>query len=557
MSKSNSTNKSLRKDAPLSVSTPAPLPPDKSSSHSGSVKKTPDLKSKSNKPNVTVIEESDGYELRNYPEYEKAEREEDIEDEKAAKKFLEQRFEVWDAEMTKKNEKKRAREALKKTNLESKMLNPSGSQVARSESTLKVKKVSPEKTDISSSTSGEPRVHERTRSSTVSRTLRGGLQRLVRASMNTADFGVASLGELASARWIPVGTVKQDADGFPLLESIPPAIKKALCLEYRNFTSRGKSTQLNAGNTEKELKLFMAKKFLSIALSGEDSDFDQSRIGSLAAVNSYLSKKFGFKIEAPGLAESDEPVSSRSSQPDIDFVDLLVQDAVSRSRHYTVTLSVDLGEEMKDDYHTKTTFADTIGAAMKGEKVTKTEGQRSDVSATFVRDFPHSVYEMILDDGSIKKIKSIDEFVAFIGDPQKKGVPLQVSYFASQNLGVFIKNLVFSKTDSAGRPQTFIKLYDGTPVAISMTPKASYRFKKTSDGSVEMQYQSLAETRVTGPDGRAAARIWVNNAGIGQWNSVVIENASAKVECRIVIHPDATVTMGALQYQAEGWNHID
>lgn len=550
MSKSKPLNPSVRRVSPLGESTSTTSSSPTSTSHSESGKSTPKLKSKD-----VALEESDGYAVRNHPEV-KDDPHDDV-DTKESIQAWDRRFASLEAEIEAKNAKKRAREESKNVYVGTPMQDVVEVFVAGSKkSSAGMSPTQKKSGGGSSTTSDEPRLHARERSSTVRPSLRGGLQRLARASMTMADFQVASLGALASGRWIPGRSVKRNAEGFPLLDSIPAAIKKALSVEYGNFTSREKLRPLNAAGTETELKQTIAKKFLSMVLNGENSDFDQSKIGSLSAINSYLSKKFGFKIEPPGFAENTESVTPRSSQPESDFVDLLVQDAVYRSRNYSVNWTVDLGKAMKTDLHTQTVFANTIEAPMAKENIEKIQGQRTDVSGTLIRDFPHSTYEITSTDGSIKTVTSMDEFVAFIGDPQKKGLPLQVSHFVCQNLGIFVRTLMSERTDASGTPQTVLKLSDGTPVGIRLSPKATYRLKKTADGSVEIQYKALFDTQKAGP-GKDTARIWVSNGKDSNWKGVLMENASAKVECSILVHPDGTATMGILHFEAEGWNHVD
>lgn len=505
-------------------------------------------------PGRSALVEEDGNALRNYSESEDG----SSDDDELNRQFWDRKFDAEmqerDAKVARQREKKASNNVLVDTDMpKSADANKAGSK----KDSVEKKPTKKNSGGGSNSTTDEPLLVGRERSSTVREKMRDGLQRLARASMTSADFEVESFDWLVSGRWIPDKSVKRDVDGSPMLDTIPSEIRKGLTAEHASFFLDGEPREKSVDRMEKELKDTIAKRFLSMVLGGEGSDFDQSRIGSMAAINQYLSKKFGFKIEPPGSAVSTDPATPSSEQSENDFIELLFKDTVSRSCHYRVIWSVDLGEEIKSDPYTLERYAETIGAAMIEEKVTKTPGQRTDVSATLVRDFSNSVYEIESADGSVKVLNSIDEFVAFIGDPQKTGLPLQVSQFTTQNMGVFIKNLMFSKTDDNGRPQTVLKLVDGTPVTISGSPKARYRLKKSADDSIEIKYHSRVETKDAAGGSKTTASIWVNNGAGSDWKRVVIKNAIADVDCRILVHPDGTATMGKLEFKAEGWNTVD
>lgn len=413
----------------------------------------------------------------------------------------------------------------------------------------------PLKGSVNPQSSGEPQVHHRGRAATVRETLRGGLQRLSRASLTHDAMQSLTLTDLASARWICTHRLETDDNGFAVLDNLPPNVTRALAATYRDFFNDKRNSGLQGDERETQLKQALAKKFLALTLMGKDSDFDRSRIGSASAINQYLSRKFSLKIDSVLTSPRNEPSSARTPAVLDDFRDRLVQEAVLRSRNFQVNGSIDLSNLDADPF-VKNVYATTIDATRKNESVSKVPGQRTDVTATFQRDFPHSTYEAESDDGSVRSLKSIDEFVAFIGDPLQSGLPAQVSHFACQNTGMLIKNLLYTKTDDKGRPQSMIQLFDGTPIAISVTPKVTYRLKKATDGTITLSYRSEVDTTGAGALGRNTARLLTVNEGKVGDKAVLIEDARAVITLDITFRPDGTARMGTLQLRAEGWNQI-
>ncbi len=122
--------------------------------------------------------------------------------------------------------------------------------------------------------------------------------------------------------------------------------------------------------------------------------------------------------------------------------------------------------------------------------------------------------------------------------------------------GMLIKNLPYTKTDDKGRPQSMIQLFDGTPIAISVTPQVTYRLKKATDGRITLSYRSEVDTTGAGALGRNTARLLTVNEGKVGDKAVLIEDARAVITLDITFRPDGTARMGTLQLRAEGWNQI-
>ncbi len=418
--------------------------------------------------------------------------------------------------------------------------------------------------------SSEPRLQRTNRSVSFMAPFLVNTPRLSNASPKTDTVQSLTLGDLAKSRWVVRGVVKHDQEGFPVLEKIPEKFRRALADTYQEFSGKITHQGLNSEDREEQLKQVLAKKFLALALLGPDSTFDKSKIGSRTEINQYLSKTFGVQIdltlaptqEVPGSPRSPRnrsfsSFSSSSAWPPAsdDFRDLLVQDAVHRSRNHHVEWSIDLGDIDTDPFIRKT-YDDTIEKTKSHEVVSKSPNARTDVTATFQRDFPKSKYVCQLDNGSVVDFKSIDEFVAFIGDPKKSGLPKKVSHYACQNLGMFIKNLLFTRTDGKGNPQSVLQLFDGTPLAFSISPTARYLVKKAADGSVTLSYRSEIDTKDARKLSKYTASVLYTENGQTGSRAVLIENASAVITLDIVFHPDGTARMGTLKLHAEGWNQL-
>ena len=401
----------------------------------------------------------------------------------------------------------------------------------------------------------EPQLQNRGRAATVREALRDGMQRLSRLSMTQDNMQALTLGDLARSKWLAVHPTAADDSAFPLHDKLPPKFMKALAMEYLDFQRNKRNEGLAGKERDDKLKEALAKKFLAMALLGPASKFDQSKIGSRSAINRYLANHFGVQIEQEPTTARNESSSARTRRASIDFRDQLALEAERRSRNYEVAWSIDLADKEADPFVSKV-FAGTIEDIRKNETVSKTAGQRIDVTATFQRDFKNSVYEFEGEDGTVGKLASIDDFVAFVGDPMKSGLPALVSHYACQNLGMFIKNLLFAKVDDKGNPQSVLTLFDGRSLTISLSPKATYRLKKAADGTITLSYRSAIDTAGAAAQGKLTAQLLrVDKAGI-VGKGVLIEDAQATTTLDIVFHPDGSTRMGKLEFNARGWNQL-
>lgn len=397
----------------------------------------------------------------------------------------------------------------------------------------------------------EPRIR---RSSTIGQKLTEGWKGFQRLSM-TRDIAQQSptMTNLAESPWTSVKRIRPDENGFPVLDQVQSNMRNALAREFVRVSALEKIRQLPLAERDPALKIELAKKFLSLAL-GKGGKFNPEDIDSIQAINRHLAKTYGFAIQWP----SDVPFSARhpASEESMDFLDALLRDAIHRSANYQVEQVVDLSNPDADPF-IQGPFNATIRQTWGNEKVTRQPDQRTDITATFFRDFEHSSYWIQPPDGPARKITAVDDFVKFIGDPKKNELPKLVSHYACQNLGMFIKNLLFAVPDSGRSPLSHLKLFDGTPVLILASPKAKYLLKKDDDGSVTLAYTAAYETHGAAAIGKNTARILNQTGGQVTERSVMIENATAVITLDIRFSPDGTVQMDKLKFNATGWNLVD
>ena len=414
-------------------------------------------------------------------------------------------------------------------------------------------------TSTSPTTSTEPRL---ARKPTFRQKMRQSMSNLPRLSIsNVSELG-ATLTDLVRSPWRIKTPISSRGDEILQSDNLSLKVRNAMANEINRLTSDIKISTLPLEEREEQIKLAIAKKFLSLAL-GDEGDFDQSKMDSVPDINRYLSKTYGFVIEWPPVspkAEESLTQRARSSStliPEIaaDYRDALLEDALNCARrNYHVSHEIDLSNLDKDPF-IRGVYDGTIGGPQRKETVTVQSKQRTDVTPTFYRDFEHSTYQIEAADNSMQLVDSIDKFVEFVGDPQNCGLPRKVSHFANQNIGIFIKNILFTRTDENGERQSPIKLFDGTPVRITMSPKARYRFKKVADGSVILSYQATFETKGAKAENKNTASL---SLGKDQGEkAVLIENAQATITLDLTFKTDGTVTMGKLNLNAAGWNTTD
>jgi hypothetical protein len=366
-----------------------------------------------------------------------------------------------------------------------------------------------------------------------------------------------SLNSLAAAEWVPSGVSGKDENA--IVDRIPMKIRKELASEYRAFSSRQTTQPLQGDARELALRKCLALKFLSEALLGKASGFAKAKIHSRTEINDYLSRTYGFRISkaAEKFSSSSSSLSSpKSRDQSSNVVSMLALDAMSLSKNYRVDYSIDL-RNLEPDPFIKKNYLATLAAVRTTQKVSDEYSKKKDLGGIFVRDFDKSAYEYQGPDGNIKPITSIDEFIALIGDPENCQLPREISLFACQTLGLFIKNILFTRPNASGVMESPVKLYDGTSVSISISPKVLYRLRKNTDGSIVLSYRAEYDSTGALAQGRNSASTLKLGSKSMETKGVVIDGAKATVSLDIVFYTNAAFQMGALKLEAEGWNVVD
>ena len=171
------------------------------------------------------------------------------------------------------------------------------------------------------------------------------------------------------------------------------------------------------------------------------------------------------------------------------------------------------------------------------------------VQPSFARDFKFSNYEIKNSDGSLKKINSIDEFIEFIGPGSEGNLPKVVSNIASQNLGMFLKPVLFVRTEEGKTPESVLHLDDGTPIRPNVNFRQKYTFSKNSDGKIIIDYESNASKEFQiGKPMRAAK----NNGG----SAIDVNDATIKIKVLIEVNPDGRWYINNPHVVAENWNNV-
>ena len=230
----------------------------------------------------------------------------------------------------------------------------------------------------------------------------------------------------------------------------------------------------------------------------------------------------------------------------------LQEEAVERSVYTVVDQTIDLADPQ---------YLDWVNAAADGAFIKTWEKDNATVDnselkkylefvqPSFARDFKFSSYEIKNSDGSIKKLNSIDEFIEFIGPGSEGNLPKVVSNIASQNLGMFLKPVLFIRTEEGKTPESVLHLDDGTPIRPNVNFRQKYTFSKNSDGKIIIDYESNASKEFQiGKPMRAAK----NNGG----SAIDVNDATIKIKVLIEVNPDGRWYINNPHVIAENWNNV-
>lgn len=290
-----------------------------------------------------------------------------------------------------------------------------------------------------------------------------------------------------------------------------------------------------------------------------------TRTGSLKAHNDSDSPRSSGSTRVPkspratmnalAHSESELPFSGKTRPPkspraQVDTQKLRGIDPKRAAKNYPVEYSLDLSNYAKNR-RLKECFDAEFNPVTGKETVTKMANSRTDVTGILQRDFEHSTYQYVDDEGDVHPLNSIDDFVHFV-DPDQTGLAKQVSRFACQTLGIWIKHIFQSQTDKNGQPTSPLKLADGTPVFITVSPHATYQFKKEQNGQIVLSYLAEYNTPNNGLRQKNTARLVHPVSGM----AVPIENAKANVTLDITFNQQGDFQMGELNLRATGWNQV-
>ena len=242
----------------------------------------------------------------------------------------------------------------------------------------------------------------------------------------------------------------------------------------------------------------------------------------------------------------------RSKLTNLSVLDALLDDAKKRYSVALVDKEIDLGEPQ---------FLDFVKAAADGAFIKPWNKDHSDldsdlkkhlelVKPTFARDFKNSSYEVKNSDGQLKKISTIEEFIEFIGPGSEGNLAMVISNIASQNLGNFLKNILFLREDDSKISQSILRLDDGTPVIPIALAKAKYIFSKNSDGTIVIDYEWNASQEING-DRELRVKKMTGNLAQSR-----VEAAKLNIKIRIEVNADGQWHINNPHVIAENWNNV-
>lgn len=237
-----------------------------------------------------------------------------------------------------------------------------------------------------------------------------------------------------------------------------------------------------------------------------------------------------------------------------DALKALSADLEWRMKHAVVDIKVDL----KDPQFTKFVNAAAEASFLKpwthdsadaSDSATGAKKKNADVlRPTFVRDFGNSDYFFRNADGTLSRIQDTDHFIALVDNGKSSGMAPIVSNIASQNLGNFLKNVLFLRHDSEGISQSVLRLHDGTPIMPLAVVKASYTLGKDSQGNITLDYEWNSSNHLNSGKTLRAKRM------AGDQSAYDVQEAALKIKVRITIGPDREWHIGDPRIEASGWS---
>lgn len=344
-----------------------------------------------------------------------------------------------------------------------------------------------------------------------------------------------------------------------MADSVAEWVEKASPRSGRNSPERasprntGRSSVPGSPRSEDPLQRWLPVKernSIAIKLSHDAAYWRADDAEKMKLLKKALIEQMGERAESTG-AKKLEAISN---------------DIRTRLSHAVIDTEIDLADAEYRAF-AESEAADFFYAKWRRDSVSTVDSSgtvrtRMDrLQPTFVRDFDKSDYWSTELDGSLKKITDINAFAAWVGKGTDKNGDLArtVSNVASQNLGGFLKSLLFPNREKNFNVEPVLKLFDGTPIAPSNSPKISYVFSKNPDGSVTLDYHSeisAASEKAKSLKGkREANKLGVRRTdAVGTFHIADQEGASLEVDVRISFAPDGEWYMENPRVKAKGWN---
>lgn len=246
-----------------------------------------------------------------------------------------------------------------------------------------------------------------------------------------------------------------------------------------------------------------------------------------------------------------------ASHPELiraDILKALHADLQGRMPYAVVDAEVDLEDPAFSGFVQQVAQANFIkpwthDSADASNAVTGAKKKNADLlRPTFVRDFDNSDYYFRRADGSVEKMADTDQFIRLIGPGSEGDLPRIVSNIASQNLGNFLKNVLFLRHDADGNSQSVLRLHDGTPVMPLAVSKASYVFSKADDGTLALDYEWRSSAALNAGKALRVKQMSGDN-GI-----LEVQDAELGIRVRLTIAPDGQWRIGHPAIRATGWH---
>lgn len=368
------------------------------------------------------------------------------------------------------------------------------------------------------------------------------------------------ISSISKSQWRISNISDVEVKGTSVINRVSNSVRNLLSDDYRSIILGQTFQTLPLHERDYYLKQELGSRFISHVLREQGDNFDPSLLKSGTKLSVFLKKNFGITIEKKSVEKESKDYKNTDEAPD--FLQIILDDVVLHSVNYSIERTIDLTNQAYLKH-----YDDCKNSSFENTKNNKTDSvgvnQRSDLSATFLRDFPHSVYQAELDDSSLKAFSSPDDFFDFIGDPKSNRFPELISHYSNQNIGTFLNRALFSKIDTKGMIDSEIHTADGLPLVPTSSPKASYIFKKLANGDVILKYTGKIDTRVDEKIAterkalmKQTAKIFIKDGDSVIEKRFTMKNADAEIKIEILFSIDGTVTLNNPTLKAKGWSRL-